>query len=63
MSSPFGVVAQAEVDGDHINGWSGLVIAAVVIAMGGTGWVMWSMMRDTGRSASDPHEDGLAPRY
>ena len=61
MSSPFGVVAQAEVDGDHIKGWSGLAIVAVVIAMGCMGWIMWSMMRDTGRSASGPHEDGLAP--
>ena len=57
MSALFGLVAQTGFDGDHMNGWGGLVIVAMVVLMGGMGWMMWSMIRGTGSGASSPAED------
>jgi putative membrane protein len=67
MSALFPLIAQAGFDGDHMGGgWGWLVIVAMVVMMGGMGWMMWSMMRgagSNGRSSSEDPVEVLKARY
>ena len=66
MSALFLLIAQTGFDDGHMGGWGWLAIAAMVVMMGGMGWMMWSMMRGAGSdgrgSAEDPVEV-LKSRY
>ncbi len=58
MSALIAVVAQGGFGGGHMGGsWAWLVVVAMVVMMGGMGWMMWSMMRGAGRSGSGSSED------
>ena len=65
MSALFALIAQAGFDGDHMGGWGWLAIVAMVVVMGGMGWMMLSMMgggRGGGEVKEDPDEI-LKTRY
>lgn len=54
--------------GGHMNlggGWGVLIVIAMVVMMGGMGWMMFSMMRGAGSSAklSDDPIEILKARY
>ena len=40
-------------------GWGWLVIVAMVVMMGGMGWMMWSMMRGADGNGRDSSQDPL----
>jgi len=54
-------------DGGHMGGgWGWLIIVVMVVMMGGMGWMMWSMMRGTGRNkhgSSEGPVEVLKARY
>jgi uncharacterized membrane protein len=45
MSALLPLIAQGGFSDGHMGGWGWLAIAAMVVMMGGMGWMMWSMMR------------------
>ena len=65
MSALTGLVAQVGFDGDHMNGWGGLVIVVMVVLMGGMGWMMWSTTRggSNGPGSSEDPVEVLKTRY
>lgn len=52
-----GLIAQGGFGDGHMGGWGWLAVTAMAVMMGGMGWMMWSMMRGAGRSASGQTED------
>ena len=67
MSALLPLIAQGGFDGDHMSdNWGGLVIVAMIVMMGGMGWMMWSMMRgdgSNGRGSSEDPVEVLEARY
>jgi putative membrane protein len=58
MSALFPLIAQAGFDDGHMGGgWGWLVIVAIVVMMGGIGWMMWSTMSGAGSNRRDSSED------
>jgi putative membrane protein len=53
---PFGTLAMFN-DGHMGGGWGWLVVVAMVVMMGGMGWMMWSMMRGASSSRRGLSED------
>jgi len=66
MSALLSLIAQGGFGNDHMGGWGWPVIVAMVVMMGGMGWMMWSMMRGAGsdgRGSSDDPVEVLKARY
>ncbi len=66
MSAFFPLIAQGGFGNGHMGGWGWLVIVAMVVMMGGMGWMMWSMMRgasSNARGSSDDPVEVLKARY
>jgi len=67
MSTHLPLLAQSMFDGGHMGGgWGWLIIVVMVVMMGGMGWMMWSMMRGTGRNkhgSSEGPVEVLKARY
>lgn len=58
MNALFPLIAQTHFESDHMGGgWGWLVVVAMVVMMGGMGWMMWSMMRGTGSNGGGSVED------
>ena len=57
MSALFSLIAQGGFSDGHMGGWGWLVIVAMVLMMGGMGWMMWSMMRGAGSNGNGLPED------
>ena len=66
MSALFPLIAQGGFGDGHMGGWGWLVVVAMVVMMGGMGWMMWSMMRgagSNGRGSSEDPVEVLKARY
>ncbi len=67
MSAVFPLIAQGGFGDGHMGGgWGWLVVVAMVVMMGGMGWMMWSMMRGAAsheRGSSEDPVEVLKTRY
>jgi uncharacterized membrane protein len=60
MSSLSSLITQGWFGNGHMDGsWGWLAITAMVVMMGGMGWMMWSMMRGAGSGGRSSPEDPI----
>jgi len=58
MSALLPLIAQGGFGDGHMGGGWGWL--AIVVMVGGMGWMMWAMMRETGSNGRDSSEDPAA---